>query len=834
MRRAGSRGAAPKAVLPRGNRGGQTHSSERDSSPSARSPRRPSHGSGSPRVASPRHAQGTSAAAGDDSAKSGRSTSTGGEGETAAAPRRGRSPRTSKTVGAPAANKDRSPSTGRAARGTSARRRDVTTPTEKRLSFVIDCTLEQVRFAIASEDPNWNFNDVFWTALLTGQPCFGFKSLQNRTLTFWTACFNKWQRLGFPAFVDGTHLRSVVFTSETHLCSIVKLFDSEKAARLLVEGLSHRLMSKTQVPMLELITAGVMLTRLMSTKHKLKFLFGLVDVEDRGALDVNGLAAFLRAFTHGLGAVYGVPQALMPNDASIRNVAGRLYERILVVAGLRVPVVRDRVDGGTAEVCVSCDAAGGASLAGVSSGDGSACPAVASAVQHESSPSTAEAASVEGGQHTLPSVAGFSHGGQDSDEGPLLSFDTFQDWFYGSLSDEDPFALPYRLSIERQCPTRHGDIADEFDIALAGFSLSHQSEVPIPKEVSSTHSTLLLTRAEVLLARDIFKYARDLGRIRLDTDELRALCQKSGRSLEEHQEERFLDSLAKLVEAHCVPGGGIDHIDFFDYLRALCPPAHPKHLRMFDVWCDEFDAHVVEKAELEKMEDAARSFVENERKPILPAEERSSLERQFKTLDCEGKGWISVDDLMKWWQLSDDEALSIFPKFDIARDDTIDMEEFLRITCPEEYRLPEMSGFARASFGNLLLASTLQKRDRVQDKASLYLLHSDGTSPQSGNSVAMAAPSSMLPVAPEDVISQWNDVFNDLDRDDDDLVRVRDLEASGLLSTAVCYCVASLIEPVRDGGFSREAFVAAMCRAHQYRLKGSRVACLDGGSTASN
>lgn len=78
-------------------------------------------------------------------------------------------------------------------------------------------------------------------------------------------------------------------------------------------------------------------------------------------------------------------------------------------------------------------------------------------------------------------------------------------------------------------------------------------------------------------------------------------------------------------------------------------------------------------------------------------------------------------------------------------------------------------------------------------------------------------PDSALPLVPDELLQQWNDVFDGLDRDDDDTVNVRDLEASGLLATGVCYAIAAMIDPANPTGFTRAGFLSAMCGAHGYR-----------------
>merc|ERR1711974_256508 len=78
---------------------------------------------------------------------------------------------------------------------------------------------------------------------------------------------------------------------------------------------------------------------------------------------------------------------------------------------------------------------------------------------------------------------------------------------------------------------------------------------------------------------------------------------------------------------------GFGHIDFFDLLRKMCPGAQPKHLRMFESWCNSYDELVRRRADFVGLEEAAATFGEVSTKPIIPESEMESLEREFHKLD---------------------------------------------------------------------------------------------------------------------------------------------------------------------------------------------------------
>jgi Ca2+-binding EF-hand superfamily protein len=623
----------------------------------------------------------------------------------------------------------------------------------------MDFSLNQMGNAISAEDPSWQFNAVFWHALLVGEPHTGFKPLQNRTLAFWVGCFNKWQAMrtaeGLPETINAIQLQEIVFLSKGNIIGVLKLFDRAGGRRVTAEGYTVSVLSSIQISMLELLAAGVLLSRLISTNHKLRFLLSLVDVGDNGWLDESQFTSFLKCLTRGLGAVFNAPMETVPTKADINTVAQRLHSRICKLVRMS-------------------------------------------------------------SKSSLPSIA------KTSSTDNKLSHQALHDWCFGSLSGEDPLALPYRLTLERFCPTRHGDFADEFDDRLANFSLSYKCPVALPEDATFVSKRDLLERAEVLLARDIFEHGKSLGRIRITEDELQILLKNTGRrEISRMTQLTFLNALEAVVEQHCRPGGGVDHIDLFDYLRQLCPKAQPKHIRMFDVWCTQYDRHMEVRDSFSNYELAAQTFIDNDKKPVLPADEIAQLENEFARLDQEGNGFVTMDDIMKGWGWSAQTALATVQAYDVLGDSFVDKDAFLRMMCPLEYKLPAMTGFAREVFGKVLLGHVESTKAVMRSVDSSYELKDAawGGSEISRAPLLNQPPPSALPEVPEENLEQWNDVFDNLDHDDDDKVNVRDLEASGLLSTVVCYCIASLIDPEDLQGFTRAGFLTAMCKAHGYRQK---------------
>jgi hypothetical protein len=152
---------------------------------------------------------------------------------------------------------------------------------------------------------------VFWNAILSGEARPEARPMHNRTLTYWVQLFNKWQQYErkeerkLPQCVlDGNELKPLLQLSKMNYHGIIDMFDPKGSSRLDQEGnFSMSALSRIRMPMQEFCAAGVMTSSLISSKHKLQFLIGLVDLEDTGYLDEATFANFIKVFTHGLGVL---------------------------------------------------------------------------------------------------------------------------------------------------------------------------------------------------------------------------------------------------------------------------------------------------------------------------------------------------------------------------------------------------------------------------------------------------------------------------------------------------------------------------------------------------
>ncbi|OLQ13531.1 hypothetical protein AK812_SmicGene2464 [Symbiodinium microadriaticum] len=270
-----------------------------------------------------------------------------------------------------------------------------------------------------------------------------------------------------------------------------KTFDLVASTVVSVTIYNHA--SQSEWPLLLSVSfqaAGVVLSRLIATKQKLKFILGLFDKDDSRSLDEKEFANFVTAFIHGLGASFGMRQKevpvfcsdhghdhltarcedIMPTEASIRIIVQRLYNRLGEIAASRLKARWGK--------------GGGENL------NQPRCPRILP-ISIQSELSVAKTGALQGKKAIRPS-AGFLVG---------LAL--------GAMSEyQDPLALPYALSIERFCPKLQplDEDPEAYTDEEEKFYLSHKGPVPVPIESAVTHDSSMLTRKEVVLARAVFQF----------------------------------------------------------------------------------------------------------------------------------------------------------------------------------------------------------------------------------------------------------------------------------------------------------------------------------------
>jgi Ca2+-binding EF-hand superfamily protein len=486
----------------------------------------------------------------------------------------------------------------------------------------------------------------------------------------------------------------------------------------------------------------------------------------------------------GLGGAFGVAVENMPKPDHIGMVVDLLYTRINAAASSRVKEM-------------------------LSHGDNQVRTAVVQAIKARQK--GVESSVVNCGQKFLSKV-----------EGHLLSYSVLREWCCAELLDQDPLSLPFRLAIMRFCPLRQGDFADEYCDDLKEFQLSHDERVIIPEDKSEVDPKDMLNRAEVAYIHEVLNYCHHHFKVSLTGEEMNHIALQLGMQIGRPVKLKLMSVLevyAREVDDQRLRGiggkvssGGLNSINLINVLRRMCPSAQPKHLRMCEVWVSEYENLASVRTSVEDLEQAAALYLLNDQKPFLPQNELEILNREFDQLDAHRRGYITLDDIAFGWNWTTDVAQATLASYDLTGDGYIDRNEFLRMMCPSDYRLPEMAGVTRQMFGKVLTTTAEQQR-RCLDNSEVRF--TDASTEE--GVLRLEAPRAVLPLVSTEDWAQWNHVFDSMDRNSDGKVHKRELMSSGLLSASACDAITALIDPEDKSCFTKRAFLDAMLKAHDCR-----------------
>jgi len=637
--------------------------------------------------------------------------------------------------------------------------------------------MDQIQTAITTEWEDWKFNRDFWSTILTGEAAPEFRLVGNRTLEFWIRCYNRWQDLGrrlkskAPGKVDGVELEQILNFPRHRLKDLCKLFDHQGWKRLETEGVSGPAMGKIRVPVVSLFTAGLLLSQLIAPKDKLRFIFGLADQDDSHALDEMQFVNFITAFVRGLGSAFGIvnKESQMPSLEVIRELGRRLYDRISVIAADRLKLMSQHNDE-TRAMLIKAIKDRQAKMERVAS---------------------LEVDEVEGSSANPPLRQ-------------VLNYQTVEAWCFREF--KDPLALPYALAIERFCSRGSG--ADLYHLKSEEWFLSHTSPVEVPQEeLDASRADLKLPdRCQVLFIRDIWQLCIEEGSFQLTFSE----CEYGlKRSLTLDLWELVADAMRKVVDDMRGPPS------FVQFLKKAFPGSQPKHLSTFEGWCQQYDDLQKRSVEMDLLTEAAAIFQRKNQLPILPQDDQIRLEKDFEEMDVNEQGCVPVSVIEQRWGWDTETSRNIIAKWDLSEDGCLDKGDFLRMMCPEGYRLPSMQGEDRDVFGMLLSGSIRYLSDAISTEEELFA-QADRRTSRSGRKMK-PMPFSLLPEIPDAMWGYWNELFTRLDVDEDDHVTERDLLREGVLSQEVARRLMQIIDPEHPESFTRRGFLTACLKASNTR-----------------
>jgi Ca2+-binding EF-hand superfamily protein len=728
---------------------------------------------------------------------------------------------------------------------------------DRRFSFA-DLTLRQVQDSVAPETVP--FFLPFWEAVLYGATGESFRYLRSRTLAYWVNCFNTWQRLKkaggiAPNFVDSEQLRQILGLPQTMLADMVKLFNPLSAKQQEREGLK-----KLTVNLIDIFFAGVLLSPVITTTHKLRFCFGLCDADDSGALNLEEFIEFVRAAFCGIASVF---ETRRPPKDLVASIAERCFKRLSRIAASRVidivgkgNVLRDDVIRTIKVLQAQAAQAAEKSRIGnnfVTTQNGELTP-----------------------MQKMESVKAPRTGVTQQ----LIDYHVLESFLVGSVSEQDTLALPLRMFTLRFCRKCDEDLADSLAAKKnpnGAFTLSHkQLPVKLPDEPKVAKVDLLI-RPEVLVVREVFREFTPVESSWYDHErEVNTIMQ--GAATFNNTRPIVRDRIVLFYRTLATKGQVLSRVDGFEKLcQAACPKALPKHLIMFGEWCRQYDALMQNAESVSDLERIRDIYRENDGKPTISDKDLQQLEKDFEQLDIDKNGTAD-----KRWVYDRLPAHMAETAAEYAADGwgTIDFEEFLCVMCPLGFKTPLMSGVDRQVFGKLFdyeyarRSKTLSKTchflgpkaicqqghaltyDRTQRDG--FVCAKCGSSMKLGSEVyrcleckfyhckdcstklygwrdpegndalrdqSMVAldMTSILPEVDRETWDQWHSIFSTFDLDGDGKVDLVEMKRSGKLAPETAEYVMHLIDPDETKHFTLDGFMEAMLKAHGFQPRRSIV-----------
>ena len=684
---------------------------------------------------------------------------------------------------------------------------------QQSLSFV-DITLEDIHSAIMTEDPTWNFQLDFWQAVLLGAAAPEFRCMQNRTLSFWAKSFSRWQLLR----------KQQEMSDRCSVSQLDKVFQGFARPRCLelgkifggVRSLSQVSFEKTFVSLAEIFTAGVLMSEIISSTNKLHFIFGLVDTEGKNSLSQKEFSLFIQNFIHGLSCAFGLcipfsgakdePKSLavsrgnfstlllqrrhssawancdeqhrtrfahVPTPESMNLISQRLYTRISRKAARTIVKLHSSLQ---------------------NDADKAALVAAVKARQQSSTARPATTAGVRSEQR--------------------LPFPVLLDWCFRRV--EDPLAIPYALVIERFCPRESSkdDNPENFEVDESHmFHLSSSAAAAPVDEREAAAAQYMPSRADVLAARYVYSFAAEQNYFMLTPAELEKQMSQAS-----HTDVEY----AVRLQTACAQAEDIRSKQrkptFVRFMRLLYPWAMPKHLRMFERWCQQYDELQARKsrfqADLKSMKAFFKCVEAFKTMPVLPQHEKEKIMHDFARFDVEKKGFVEVAELRRVMGGNDSVTDTLIGEYDSSGDGVIDQHEFFAMMCPPGYKMEASEDIEGQMLSQLLQAYMEEERQKVS-------MEDDRFAPAGRLCADSVSLSAAMPIVSEEKWEQWNANFQHLDQDSDGYISADDLRGfPGVFHSSNARDLLLGILDKNSGGskISKDFFLDTLLRAHRLRM----------------
>eukprot|EP00930_Biecheleria_cincta_P027706 TRINITY_DN19404_c0_g1_i1.p1 TRINITY_DN19404_c0_g1~~TRINITY_DN19404_c0_g1_i1.p1 ORF type:complete len:665 (-),score=100.82 TRINITY_DN19404_c0_g1_i1:236-2230(-) len=566
-----------------------------------------------------------------------------------------------------------------------------------RLSFV-DLETQRIVRQISALGPQIGLNEStteglinYVLTVLTGTVSEQFH-LDRRSLSYWVQVFNRWQQLKgskgsgkgekAPSHLDYHELQHVLgVTTKNIVNDAIKLFDSEGAKNLSSTGHQQQVLKSIKVPIQPLMLAGVALSPFISDRNKAAFFIGLFDEQGSGGLGEND---FCRLQLNLMRAMCKVFSAEMVMDrGQMETYAMAFYDRMSKYAA----------------ECV-----------------------LSKIANHTFNKEDVRKAILLRKTQVHEDVGG--SGNVKAQPATRIPVHVLTDCLCQEAASKDPLLFLNKLFIMRWSASRlNPDFEDEYG---PEFALSYSSPVPVAKESNRLTAADLPTRPEVVLVRDVLdRWGNDLSEIHDVHGTFDDLPTAP------FVRSEFKINLITLLrnDLGCLKG---DHA-FFVLLSKMYPKTKPRHLQIFHVWCDEYDAIIEEQTRADTARKANESFREDTSKPVIPEIELYKLKKMFSDIDFDGSGAVDVHEMethfnymKKKREISEaeyDELMGQFSRAGLDENGCLSLNQFCMVMCPPNFRLPTTLGVGRRVIAAFLeFASTSHDSQMKKSKSNFGYL----------------------------------------------------------------------------------------------------------------
>eukprot|EP00930_Biecheleria_cincta_P031587 TRINITY_DN21926_c0_g1_i1.p1 TRINITY_DN21926_c0_g1~~TRINITY_DN21926_c0_g1_i1.p1 ORF type:complete len:527 (+),score=87.61 TRINITY_DN21926_c0_g1_i1:166-1746(+) len=500
------------------------------------------------------------------------------------------------------------------------------------------------------------------------------------------------------------------------------------------------------------MTVGVCLSPWISSRNKICFILGLFDGNDSGALDREQYLSLWKAWFLGMGKAFGVKP---PHADDFKNAVRATYARLSIKASAR--------------------------LRKLAATDVTHKNAIIEAIKKKQS-----------GQSISDSTSGATRPEQ------VVPISTLQEVMMADPSGAEPAFLMQNFAMLRFCSDRWASLGQGF---VEDFeTLTYKTPVRIPKEPERVHSEDLPDRAEVVVVRDC---CQEMGGSSIPEIERAMGTSTMIKMTDTKFQGKLMTALLEMDTAIRLQGG------YLKVLQAMYPRALPRHFKLFEQWCNEYDKLSQQESRTSDARGALLGYRRNSRKPIIPASELERIKREYQSLKGADLGAVPFDVIARYFDTS---AREIVTKHDLDFDNHVSLREFCRMMCPANYRLPEMDGVGRELFGKILELADQEEQKQLEHRRTLFQ-----RTDSEEDILEVTTFSAMCEPVPADLLLQWHAVFDDLDRDADEKIRLSDLVISGCLSEPVSKYVVQYLGPDLQDAFTRDAFIQALLRAYHLR-----------------